>query len=171
MRSSSRSAICWFARPGSVSPDSFSFIIASQHFQVNTFATPLWRIRGWRSKNASRMSYGREYGGPVRKIRKKGRIWPVTTLSSRSPAISTSAPAARSIGLQGPHVSDPGKRSLRPALCAPVACAIRLRWPAVGRCRALSSAIDWCNFVGVQICSPLFADAPCPPRFRGTLTS
>src|SRR3984957_14386348 len=72
------------------------------HHRVSTFSGEYLRHalvanRGWRSKNASRISYGREYGGPVRKIRKKGRIWPVTT--SRSPAISTSAPAARSIGL------------------------------------------------------------------------
>ena len=58
MRSRPSPAICRFARPGSVSPSSFSFIIASQHFRLNAFATPLVaRIQGLRSKNTLEWHY------------------------------------------------------------------------------------------------------------------
>ena len=46
MRFRPSSADCWFPRPGSVSPSSFAFIIASQHFSLNAFTTRLLRESG-----------------------------------------------------------------------------------------------------------------------------
>jgi hypothetical protein len=51
-------------------------------------------------------AYGREYGGPVREIRKKGRIWPFNSFSAGPPVTSTPAPAAMSIGRRWCEIED-----------------------------------------------------------------